>query len=102
MGDYNGWDSHQSWELNLALENNEQAYKNLWAYFENYEKKLRKGKFDDKLAIKGLIGWIDTWQPKVRRLGYYSYPTTPMEVKVEVAKHNLANFYEEMRYKGVM
>jgi hypothetical protein len=95
------WGSHQAWELSLALSNDEQAYKSLWELFANYEKKLKKSPqtFSEKLAIKGIIGWIDVWQVKMRKQGYYTYATTPMSVKEEVAKAYLRDFYDEMEYR---
>ena len=47
---YQGWANWDTWETNLELQNDQQLYRNLQAWKQNWQKKRRSGRFDREKA----------------------------------------------------
>ena len=62
---YSGWRNWDTWEFNLLIDNDQQAYRRKQAFKENFERKMKRGTFDRekaKYAIRQYMG------QEVRRL----------------------------------
>jgi uncharacterized protein YbgA (DUF1722 family) len=54
MEDYNGWNTKQSWELALYIDNTEVVYREAWIICENF----REGVLTLMEAIHELYEWL--------------------------------------------
>lgn len=62
---YSGWRNWDTWEFNLLIDNDRQAYDRKNAFRENFKRKMKKGTFDREKAKYALRQYMGQ---EVRRL----------------------------------
>ena len=73
------------YEIMFFVNNDTELYRNFMAFNENYILKKKKGKFDRKLAVKGLLNVVRRGITKMNKKGY-SVPRMSKEAKNFAAK----------------
>lgn len=78
-------DKDWAYEIMFFVNNDQMLYRQYMAFNENYILKKKKGKFDRKLAVKGLLNVVRAAITKMNKTGY-SVPRMSAESKNFAAK----------------
>lgn len=85
-------------ELALYIDNDGQLYPQKKAIIENMKRKVERGEYDPKLAVKGWLHWVDAGAKKYcKEFGCEIIRTFPIAVRTAVAQDVADETYKAIK-----
>ncbi len=85
-------------ELALYIDNDGQLYPQKKAIIENMKRKVERGEYDPKLAVKGWLHWVDAGAKKYcKEFGCEIIKTFPIAVRTAVAQDVADETYKAIK-----
>ena len=92
----NEYEEDQAENIEIAISNEYESYRQLMAFNENYMLKKKRGVFDKKLAQKGLLNVVRTAITFINKSRHWNHlGTVSQKVKDNVAKELLRQLWED-------